>query len=116
MLNYLEYLQRSFIIEESVLLPFLAILKDHLEEFQVFLGKVESWLMESTRKAMFLQETFHVSNLEVDQRVGQQSVLKTMDPQPDRYSQYAIFNISIRNGQEKLAKFLAYVTHIDKNE
>jgi len=60
MLNYLEYLQRSFLLEESVLLPFLAILKDHLEEFQVFLGEVESWLMDSTRPAIFLQETFNV--------------------------------------------------------
>jgi len=60
MLNYLEYLQRSFFLEESILLPFLAILKDHLEEFQVFLGEVESWLMDSTRPAIFLQETFNV--------------------------------------------------------
>jgi len=58
MLNYMEYLKWSFILEKSILFPFLAILKDHLEEFQVFLGSIESWLLGSND--LFLQEIFNV--------------------------------------------------------
>jgi len=61
MLQYSEYLKRSFSLDDSILIPFLANLKDHLEEFQVFLGKVESWLMGSSRSAIFIQNTFSVA-------------------------------------------------------
>jgi len=61
LLSYSQYLERSFILEESILLPFLAIFKDHLEEFQVFLGDVESWLMGSIRSATFIQQLFNVA-------------------------------------------------------
>jgi len=61
LLSYSQYLERSFILEESILLPFLAIFKDHLEEFQVFLGDVESWLMGSIRSAIFTQQLFNVA-------------------------------------------------------
>jgi len=57
-INYKEYLQYSFLLEETVLLPFLAILKDHLEKIQADLGAVETWIMGSTRSISFLQETF----------------------------------------------------------
>jgi len=60
MLNYSQYFQQSFALEESILLPFLANLKDHLESFQVFLGDVESWLLGSSRSAIFIQDTFAV--------------------------------------------------------
>ena len=43
-MNYREYLQNSFLLEETVMIPFLAILKDHLEKIQVDLGNVETWI------------------------------------------------------------------------
>jgi len=60
MLNYSFLLKRSFYLEESILIPYLANLKDHLEEFQVFLGDVESWLLGSSRGAIFIRDTFLV--------------------------------------------------------
>jgi len=39
-----------------------------------------------------------------------------MDLPNDRMLYDYSFNVSIKNGQEKLAKFLAFITHIDKNE
>jgi len=91
------------------LFPFLAILKDHLEEFQVFLGKVESWLMGSDRSAVFMLKTFNVPVI-----LGLNIILKTIAcPQHD----YNLsFDVSITSGQEKLTKFLAFITHIDKSE
>jgi len=61
MLNYSEYFKRSFSLEESILLLFFANLKDHLEEIQVFLGEVESWLLGSSRGANFIHHTFSVA-------------------------------------------------------
>jgi len=115
MLDYSEYLQRSFILEESILLPLLAILKDHLEEYQVFLGKVESWLMESTRNATFLRKTFNVK-LGVGQGAGQQSVLKNMNLPNDKTMYDLYFDVTAKNGQEKLTKFLGFITHNDKTK
>jgi len=112
MLNYLKYLKHSFILEESIMFPFLAILKDHLEEFQVFLGNVESWLMESTWNAFFLQNTFHLS-LE-----GYKPILRPYYLQIFQYSmvdefQYKLmFDISNDNGQKKLTTFLAFLTQV----
>jgi len=61
MLEYSEYLKQSFSLDESILVPFLTNLKNHLEEFQVFLGKVESWLMGSSCSTIFIQDTFSVA-------------------------------------------------------
>jgi len=104
----LEYLKQAYILEDSIMLPFLAILKDHLEEFQVFLGNVESWLMESTANTNFLQNTF---SYRLDCRViGEKCVLKTLHPSNDN-SQYDLsFDISISKSRGKFTKFLAYVT------
>jgi len=154
-LNYSTYLKRSFLLEESILLPFLAILKDHLEEYQVFLGHVESWIMGSTRSSIFLQETFNVelevvtsnelevvtSNKKIKNvfndhciRCGEApSKRKRIDAAPWMCSEFCIFykrsvtvlksiasssedinlafDVSISNGQERLIKFLAFVTH-----
>jgi len=57
-IDYKEYLQNSLLLEETVLLPFLAILKDHLEKIQADLGTVETWIMGNTRSSSFLRETF----------------------------------------------------------
>jgi len=147
MLNYSAYLKRSFILEESILLPFLAILKDHLEEFQVFLGNVESWLMGSTQSAIFLLETFNVglevvttSNLTKNEfddtciHCGESTssrrskarkvvcpggevcnvykrsvtVLKSIASSEDINLS---FDVSVSTGQERLIKFLAFLTH-----
>jgi len=113
MLNYLEYLKRSFILEESILLPFLAILKDHLEEFQVFLGNVESWIMERTRNADFLQKAFNV-NLEVSRQIGTNYAIKRINcPSHDKSQYNLLFDISNENGQKRLTTFFAFLTQVE---
>jgi len=107
MLNYSEYLKRSFILEESIMLPFLAILKDHLEEFQVFLGDIESWLMISARSAAFLQETFNVA-LPGNHTINTYYLLRTIQcPEAHTLS----FDVTCRNGQKRLTIFLSFLTH-----
>jgi len=58
LVKYREYLHTCFLLEETVLVSFLAIFKDHLEMLQVDLGNVETWIMGSIRSNAFLQETF----------------------------------------------------------
>ncbi len=48
LMNYREYLQNAFLLEETILIPFLAITKDHLEKLQVDLEFIETWIMGKT--------------------------------------------------------------------
>jgi len=108
-LDYMEYLIRSFILHEHILLPFLAILKDHLEEFQIFLGSIESWLMDSN--ASFIQKMFNVK-LELGGRVISNCELKTI-PSNDKSTYNISFDVSNDKGLKKLSKFLALLTDVD---
>jgi len=51
--DYDHFLETSLLLCEDVLIPFLLKLKTHLEEIQVFLGIIESWLMESAVCRMY---------------------------------------------------------------
>lgn len=52
------YFKKSLILNDEVLGPFLAMLKDHLESVQVCLGKIDAWLMATSSSAEFLESTF----------------------------------------------------------
>jgi len=107
MLNYHQYLKRSLLLEESILLLFLAILKDHLEEFQVFLGDIESWLMISARSAIYIQKTFNVK-LPGNHTINTYYLLRTIQcPEAHTLS----FDVTCRNGQKRLTIFIYFVTH-----
>mmetsp|Transcript_14447 Transcript_14447/g.20353 ORF Transcript_14447/g.20353 Transcript_14447/m.20353 type:complete len:160 (+) Transcript_14447:500-979(+) len=56
--DYDHFLETSLLLCEDVLIPFLLKLKTHLEEIQVFLGIIESWLMESAGCNNFVKEVF----------------------------------------------------------
>mmetsp|Transcript_3952 Transcript_3952/g.6079 ORF Transcript_3952/g.6079 Transcript_3952/m.6079 type:complete len:163 (-) Transcript_3952:97-585(-) len=56
--DYDHFLETSLLLCEDVLIPFLLKLKTHLEEIQVFLGIIESWLMESAGCINFIEEVF----------------------------------------------------------
>jgi len=43
-------------LHESILCSFLSVLKDHLESVQLFLGKIESWLLEPQSDVAFLKD------------------------------------------------------------
>eukprot|EP00980_Cylindrotheca_fusiformis_P008446 scaffold1786_cov138-Cylindrotheca_fusiformis.AAC.4 len=48
----------SLVLHDSVLEPFLAKLKTHLEEIQVCLGKIDEWLMLTQYEIEFIETTF----------------------------------------------------------
>jgi len=110
--NYSKYLKRSLILEDSIMLPFLAILKDHLEEYQVFLGNVESWLMENTGNTIFLEKTFNVT-LAICKGIGQKYLHRAVYPLNNN-SQYDLsFDIRNDKGRAELTKFLAFISDVE---
>jgi len=108
MLNYSEYVKRSFILDKDIMHPFLALLKDHLEEFQVFLGTVESWLMENARNTAFLEKTFNVT-LKRSKEIGTQYTFKRMYRPSDETQYNLSFDVGNNKGQKTLTKFLAFL-------
>jgi len=112
MLNYLEYLKRSFILEESIMFPFLAILKDHLKEFQLFLGEVESCLMESTQNTIFLQKTFNLP-FQTSKQIGHIYTLQAINYPSNDTSMYNLsVDINTSKGRERLTQFFAFITNV----
>jgi hypothetical protein len=57
--DYECFLERSLVLHGDVLALFLVELKEHLELVQVFLGKIEAWMMEPIEHIKFLDETFY---------------------------------------------------------
>jgi hypothetical protein len=56
--DYDLFFERSLLLHEDVLIPFLLKLKNHLEWIQVFLGQIDAWLMEPVSYVEFIKEVF----------------------------------------------------------
>jgi hypothetical protein len=56
--DYLLYLEKAVLLHEVVLFPFLMKLKEHLESVHVFLGKIETWLLDPLWHAQFIENLF----------------------------------------------------------
>lgn len=65
-MNYSSYLDISIILCDEVLLPFLVAFLKHLQEMQVYLGKIETWLSESESRVKFLNDLFENENAKND--------------------------------------------------
>lgn len=64
--DYAAYLDHATLLRDEVLVPFLVKLKDHLESIHVFLGTIESWILEPLGHSQFLHEVFDgVSQFEI---------------------------------------------------
>lgn len=58
MIHFNSFFERSLILHDDVLGPFLAVLKDHLMSVQVCLGEIEAWIMEPQRNVKYIEHTF----------------------------------------------------------
>lgn len=56
--DYESYFEKSLILHDDVLEPFLAHLKVHLMSVQICLGEIETWVVEPRRNIDFLETTF----------------------------------------------------------
>lgn len=59
-IDYASFFEKSLVLHDGVLGPFLAKLKNHLMNVQVCLGNIESWAMESYDNIDYLESTFGV--------------------------------------------------------
>mmetsp|Transcript_18449 Transcript_18449/g.28047 ORF Transcript_18449/g.28047 Transcript_18449/m.28047 type:complete len:428 (+) Transcript_18449:49-1332(+) len=59
--DYRAYLNNAVLLQDDVLKYFLQVLQNHLEEVQLYLGKIEEWLSEPQLIAEFLNELFKSS-------------------------------------------------------
>ncbi|CAJ1952889.1 unnamed protein product [Cylindrotheca closterium] len=59
--DYEAYFEKTSILHDSVIGPFLVELKTHLENVQVCLGEIDSWLMFPQDTTSFLESVFKVA-------------------------------------------------------
>lgn len=60
-IDFEKFFNRSLILHEDVLLPFLTNMKEHLEKVQLCLGEVDEWAMENYNNIKFIETTFSIS-------------------------------------------------------
>jgi hypothetical protein len=58
-IDFEAFFEKSLILHETVLAPFLPKLKEHLMSIQVCLGEIDAWVIQEPQKnTTFLEETF----------------------------------------------------------
>lgn len=62
--DYNAYLDRSTILCKELLIPFLVAFQEHLKDIQVYLGEIESWLIQSERVTKYLNDLFDCNHAE----------------------------------------------------
>ena len=67
--DYIQYLERSSWLQESISIPFLTILKEHQKDVQVALGEIESWLVAPAHALQFIKQQFK-KNIDLDEFLG----------------------------------------------
>lgn len=111
--NYIDYesfFENVLALNDNVLEPFLAKLKEHLMDVQVSLGEVDTWIMQPADNKKYLEETFHVdlNDLSVDTSLRHHVTLKTVTDSSFGTHE-AAFDLNTTKGRNKLNKFLAFV-------
>jgi len=122
--DYNKYIDKSAILCEDVLLPFLTGLKEHLKNVQVFLGQIEAWLIEPELNVSFLNQTFD-KDLVANDTLAETRYLNSSDnddlPETELYGSYCLdvncryecnFDICTEVGRKGLETALAFLkTH-----
>jgi hypothetical protein len=105
-IDYDAFFQSAIMLHEDILKPFLAMLKYHIESIHVYLGEIETWLLEPKSNIEFLEKTFE---LELDfSKYGREKrhVLKVCD---DSGKHERNFEITSQRERHKLKKFLEFL-------
>lgn len=58
LIDFQSLFEKSLVLHDDVLGPFLATLKTHLESVQVCMGEIEGWLMLPNETKVFIESTF----------------------------------------------------------
>jgi len=111
--NYEEYLSRAMYLQDDILKPFLTIMKEHLKSVQVFLGEIESWLLEANCAVSFINHQFGMKLSLPDPGANWMhhehqvhSIVMSGGGEIDKY-----FPIGTEKGQLSLTKFMEYLSN-----
>lgn len=107
--RYEEYFKKSLILSDDVLVGFLATLQKHLEDVQVFLGRIETWLLERTSNLDYLNDLFgtnvkteNIMEGEMKIAEGRRKKMKKRGPYSNRSPQSPFLDSSSDNIPPKL--------------
>ena len=99
-----EYLKKSLILSDDVLPGFLKTLQTHLEDVQVFLGRIESWILEGTSNLEYLNTLFET---DIGNEIEQQHIFFSKFKS---YSDEGNFEFNLRTdeGRQRLEAMVAF--------
>jgi hypothetical protein len=113
-IDYDLFFENSLSLHDTILKPFLATLKDHLEEVQVCLGKIDEWLMVSYSNIDFLEKTFGKKLVipNIVSGAGKYAKLKTSRISGTHSTTFKISEITQQN---QLKKFLDFTSTAEQD-
>ncbi|CAJ1952901.1 unnamed protein product [Cylindrotheca closterium] len=105
--NYEGFLEKSLLLHERVLQPFLLKLKGHLERVNVLLAEIDAWLAEPQADLAFLKKIFGL-----DEKLTittETTTLKECELEDD-FQVNGSFNIQTSRDQKMLGKLLVFIS------
>ena len=104
--EYDEYLKKSLILSDDVLPGFLKTLQTHLEDVQVFLGRIESWILEGTSNLEYLNTLFE-TDIDIGNEIEQQHIFFSKFKSYSDEGNFE-FNLRIDEGRQRLEAIVAF--------
>ena len=108
-IDYSMLLDRTFLLHEEIQGPYLGALKDHLMNVQVLLGGIETWIIEGSQNADFVEETFGVDLNEIFEDDVAEDVTKTVKECESTLSISADISLSSDTDRLQLIKLLELI-------
>jgi hypothetical protein len=113
-IDYDLLFENSLGLHDTILKPFLATLKDHLEAVQVCLGKIDEWLMVPDNNKDFLEDTFCIQ-LVIPNDVYPYVKAPQLKTSHINGTYNTTFKISEKSQQNQLKKFLEFVSTVEQD-
>ena len=108
-LKYDDYLVKITWLAKPIAYQFLSIFKEHLENIQLDLGKIETWITEPRHSLQFINTQFGM-DLDIPTKVHRSKrTLKKVDVKPTLRSLEVSFECSSESDQESLKHFIQFV-------
>ena len=107
-IDYSKLFESALLLQDDVLEPTLAMVKDRLMDIQVCLGEIDAWIMETKENIGFLENTFGIDLTDSIHIVssGEKKVLKKFKVSGKHE---ATFDISMKRDRKRLTKFIEFL-------
>lgn len=105
--NYQAFLEKTLLLHEDVLGPFLVKLKAHLVGVREILTEIDTWLVEPSIEWSFLESTF---NLDEELKVSNEPIIFQECELSDDLQVKGAFKVKDTRDQKMLKKMLEFVS------